>query len=100
MTTETITAPTRTDRPDVDETVTPDRPWIIIVWNDPINLMSYVTYVFQKLFGYAKEKAQKLMMQVHVEGRSIVFSGTQERCEAYVAALHQYGLWATLEKQD
>jgi ATP-dependent Clp protease adaptor protein ClpS len=97
---ETITAPTRHETPVVEETVEPARPWIVIVWNDPINLMSYVTYVFQKLFGYAREKAHTLMMQVHVEGKSVVFSGALERCEAYVAALHQHGLWATMQKDD
>ena len=95
---ETTTAPVRTDRPEVDDVVEPDRPWVVIVWNDPINLMSYVTYVFQKLFAYPKEKAQTLMMQVHVEGRSAVWTGPRERCEAYVGALHTYGLWATMQK--
>ena len=91
----TIVAPTREDR--TEEVPVEDRPWVIIVWNDPINLMSYVTYVFQKLFGYPKEKAHKLMMQVHVEGKSLVWSGPRERCEAYVSALHEYGLWATMQ---
>ena len=95
---ETITAPTEVERPDADERTTPDRPWIVIVWNDPINLMSYVAYVFQKLFGYSKEKAHRLMMQVHVDGKSVVANGARERCEAYVAALHGYGLWATMQK--
>jgi len=97
---DTIVAPTRQDRPDIDETVEPDRPWIVIVWNDPINLMSYVTFVFQKLFGYPREKAHRLMMQVHVEGRSVVYTGMKERCEAYCSALHGYGLWATMQKDD
>lgn len=92
------TAPTKVDRPDVDDVVLPDKPWVVIVWNDPINLMSYVTFVFQKLFAYPRPKAQKLMMQVHVEGRSAVWAGPRERCEAYVAALHGYGLWATMQK--
>ncbi|HVL32976.1 MAG TPA: ATP-dependent Clp protease adapter ClpS [Actinomycetota bacterium] len=94
----TITAPVRTETPDSDEVIEPDRPWLVIVWNDPINLMSYVTYVFQKLFGYSREKAHTLMMQVHVDGRSIVWSGARERAEAYVSALHQYGLWATMQQ--
>ena len=71
----------------------------MIVWNDPINLMTYVTYVFQKLFGFPKEKAERLMMQVHVEGKAVVSSGTREKAEADVARLHAYGLWATL-RQD
>lgn len=97
---ETITAPTELERPDADERVEADRPWVVIVWNDPINLMSYVTYVFQRLFGYPRAKAHRLMMQVHVEGRSLVWSGPRERCEAYVSALHEYGLWATIQKDS
>ncbi|MFN2613798.1 MAG: ATP-dependent Clp protease adapter ClpS [Actinomycetota bacterium] len=98
MRAETITAPTRVDQPDVDEVVEPDRPWVVIVWNDPINLMTYVTYVFQKLFGYPREKAHKLMLEVHFDGKSVVWSGPRERSEAYVAALHTYGLWATMQR--
>jgi ATP-dependent Clp protease adaptor protein ClpS len=92
-----VTAPVRVERPETAERAEPDRPWIVIVWNDPINLMSYVTFVFQKLFGYTKEKAHGLMMQVHVEGRAVVSSGTRERAEADVARLHEHGLWATME---
>ena len=94
------TAPVEVDRPVDESDVTPDVPWIVIVWNDPINLMSYVVYVFQKLFGYPREKATKLMMQVHTEGRSIVSTGSREEMERDVQAMHEYGLWATLEKQD
>ncbi len=83
--------------PEVDEAVGTDRPWIVIVWNDPVNLMSYVVYVFQKLFGYSREKATQLMMQVHREGRSVVSDGTREKAEADVARLHAHGLWATME---
>ncbi len=100
MRAETITAPVKEETPDTDKVVEPERPWIIIVWNDPINLMAYVTYVLQKLFGYGREKAHKLMMQVHVEGKSVVWNGAKERCEAYVAALHEHGLWATMQKDD
>ncbi len=100
MAPETITAPVKEETPDTDKVVEPERPWIIIVWNDPINLMAYVTYVLQKLFGYGREKAHKLMMQVHVEGKSVVWNGAKERCEAYVAALHEHGLWATMQKDD
>ena len=67
--------------PEVDDVVEPDRPWVVIVWNDPINLMSYVTYVLQKLFGYSKEKATKLMLDVHHKGRAVVSNGTRERAE-------------------
>ena len=78
----------------------PDRPCLVIVWNDPINLMTYVTYVFQKLFGYSKAKATKLMLQVHQEGRAVVTSGTRERAELDVFRLHEHGLWATMEQSD
>lgn len=73
-------------------------PWVTIVWNDPVNLMSYVTYVFQTYFGYPREKAERLMLQVHHEGRSVVSTGPRERMETDVQAMHSYGLWATLEK--
>lgn len=79
-------------------TVTPDRPWLVIVWNDPVNLMSFVTFVFQKLFGYSKEKATALMLDVHEKGRAVVSSGPRERAEIDVHRLHQHGLWATLEQ--
>ena len=81
-----------------DETLAPDRPWIVIVWNDPINLMSYVTLVFQKLFGYSREKATKLMLDVHHKGRAVVSSGTRERAELDVFRLHEHGLWATMQQ--
>ncbi len=80
--------------------VDPDRPWIVIVWNDPINLMSYVTYVLQKLFGYSKEKATKLMLDVHHKGRAVVSDGTREKAEMDVFRLHEHGLWATMEQPD
>jgi ATP-dependent Clp protease adaptor protein ClpS len=85
---------------ETDALTSPDRLWNVIVWNDPINLMSYVTFVFQKLFGYSMELATKLMLQVHNEGRSIVATVEREKAEYYVTRLHQYGLQATLEKQD
>ena len=94
------TAPTELERPDVDESVDTDTPWITLVWNDPVNLMSYVTYVFMTYFHYPREKAEKLMMQVHQEGRSVVSSGSREEMERDVAAMHSYGLWATLAKDD
>ena len=84
-------------RTELDEVVATDRPWLVIVWNDPINLMSFVTFVFQKLFGYSKAKARKLMLQVHNEGRAVVVNGTRERCENDVARLHAHGLWATMQ---
>ena len=76
-----------------------DRPWVVIVWNDPINLMSYVTFVLQKLFGYSRERATRLMLQVHHEGKAVVASGTREKGEYDVARLHAHGLWATM-RQD
>lgn len=94
---DTTTAPVRIDRPDVDETVEPDKPWIVIVWNDPINLMSYVTFVLQKLFGYPKAKAEKLMLDVHLKGKAVVSSGQKEKAELDVFRLHEHGLWATMQ---
>ena len=91
-------APTIVRDPDVYDQVAPDVPWIVIVWNDPINLMSYVTWVFQKLFGFPQAKAERLMWDVHTKGKAVVANGPRERCEAHVAALHGYGLWATLQK--
>jgi ATP-dependent Clp protease adaptor protein ClpS len=76
----------------------PDVPWVTIVHNDPVNLMSYVTYVFQAYFGYPKHKATKLMMDVHHKGRAVVSSGTREEMERDVQAMHGYGLWATLQQ--
>ena len=75
-----------------------DRPWVCVVWDDPVNLMSYVTHVFILLFGFSKEKATELMMKVHVEGKAIVNSGTREEMELDVQRLHEYGLWATLQR--
>jgi ATP-dependent Clp protease adaptor protein ClpS len=94
------TSPTELDVPDVDDVVEADRPWIVLVWNDPINLMSYVTYVFQKLFGYSKEKATKLMLDVHEKGRAVVSSGPKEKAELDVFRLHEHGLWATMQQDD
>jgi len=96
--TETIEAPARVERPAGDVNRESDRPWIVIVWNDPVNLMTYVTLVFQRLFGYGRAKAERLMLQVHHEGRAIVSSGTRERAELDVARLHAAGLWATMQQ--
>jgi len=95
----TTTAPVEVERPVGEEDVRPDRPWLVIVWNDPINLMSYVTLVFQKLFGFPKAKAERLMLQVHHEGKAIVSLGTREKAELDVSRLHAHGLWATM-RQD
>ena len=92
--TDTLTSP----EVDVTESVAHKRDWIVIVWNDPVNLMSYVTYVLQKLFGYSIEKATELMLDVHHEGRANVANGNREQCEMHVFRLHEHGLWATLEE--
>ena len=96
----TLTAPAETEirKPAAEEDVQYDRPWVVIVWNDPINLMSYVTLVFQKLFGYSLAKATKLMLQVHNEGKAVVSSGNREKMELDVARLHAHGLWATMQQ--
>jgi ATP-dependent Clp protease adaptor protein ClpS len=83
---------------DVEESVDPDRPWVTIVWDDPINLMTYVTHVFMTVFGYPKAKAEKLMLDVHQRGKAVVSSGARERMELDVSTLHGYGLWATLQQ--
>ncbi len=94
----TTLQPIRVEQPDIDEEVAPDHPWVVIVWNDPVNLMSYVTFVLQKLFGYSLEKATELMLEVHNEGKSVVSNGTREQTEMHVFRLHEHGLWATMEK--
>jgi ATP-dependent Clp protease adaptor protein ClpS len=75
-------------------------PWVTIVWNDPVNLMSYVTYVFETYFGFPRTEAERLMLLVHGEGRAVVATGTREEMERHVEAMHDYGLWATLTKAD
>jgi ATP-dependent Clp protease adaptor protein ClpS len=77
-----------------------DRPWVTVVWNDPVNLMSYVTHVLMKVFGYPKPKATELMMDVHTKGKAIVSSGPRERMEGDTATLHGYGLWATIQRDS
>lgn len=92
-----MTAPVEILRPEVDESV--DVPWVTVVWNDPVNLMSYVTYVFMTYFHYSRERSEQLMRQVHEEGRSAVASGSREDMERDVEAMHSFGLWATLQKE-
>jgi len=96
-----MTAPVDQEQTQVDPTSgfleVEDRPWQTVVWNDPVNLMSYVTYIFQKLFGYSREKATKLMLDVHHKGKAVVSEGTKEKVEADVARLHAAGLWATMQ---
>jgi ATP-dependent Clp protease adaptor protein ClpS len=91
-------SPVEVDEPSIGEDLRLDRPWMVIVWNDPINLMTYVTFVFQKLFGYSKAAATKLMLDVHHKGRAVVSSGPRERAELDVFRLHEHGLWATMEQ--
>jgi ATP-dependent Clp protease adaptor protein ClpS len=90
------TAPAQVQRPDTDSRADLDKPWVTIVWNDPVNLMSYVTYVFRTVFGYGKPKAEKLMLDVHHKGRAVVSSGAREAMERDAETLHGYGLWATV----
>ena len=94
----TAPSPIEVDEPTIDEVVDPDLPWIVLVWNDQINLMSYVAFVFQKLFGYSKEKADALMLDVHHKGRAVVSSGSREKAELDVFRLHEHGLWATMQQ--
>ena len=96
----TVLEPLRTIEPDTDEVTSTERPWIVLVWNDPINLMSYVTLVLQKVFGYSKEKATALMLDVHQKGRAVVSNGTREKAEIDVFRLHEHGLWATMQQDD
>ena len=91
------TAPVEIKEPELDDASLTDKPWIVVVWNDPVNLMTYVVFVFQKLFGYSREKATRLMLEVHHDGRAVVSDGTREKCEGDVGRLHAYGLWATME---
>ncbi len=97
MTTPVELEQTQVD-PAVNEAGTADRPWLTIVWNDPVNLMSYVTYVFQKLFGYSRDEATKLMLDVHHKGRAVVTRGSRDKVEIDVAKLHGAGLWATMQR--
>ena len=76
------------------------RPWVTIVWNDPVNLQSYVSYVFRSYFGYPRQEAERLMLLVHNEGRAVVASGGREEMERHVEAMHDFGLWATLTRDD
>jgi len=91
-----------TERPQADalpdDVTFLDQPWVTVVWNDPVNLMSYVSYVFQTYFGYARKKAEKLMLEVHQAGRSAVSTGSREEMERDVQAMHEYGLWATMQR--
>ena len=95
---DVATAPAEVDQPETEVAEKVERPWITLVWNDPVNLMTYVTYVFQEYFGYSREKATELMLQVHHDGRSVVSNGSREEMERDVVAMHGYGLWATMQQ--
>jgi len=93
-------SPVELDEPAADDLTQLATPWVTIVWNDPVNLMSYVTFVFQQYFGYPRKKAEKLMLEVHHDGRSVVSTGSREEMERDVQAMHEFGLWATMQKAD
>jgi ATP-dependent Clp protease adaptor protein ClpS len=93
-------SPVELEQPETEDRTSLGTPWVTIVWNDPVNLMSYVSYVFQTYFGYGRKKAEKLMLEVHNDGKSVVSNGSREEMERDVQAMHEYGLWATMEKQD
>ena len=95
-----VISPTETSSPEGDTALDTDQPWIVLVWNDPINTMEYVTLVFQKLFGFSKAKATTLMLDVHEKGRAVVSSGVKEKAEIDVFRLHEHGLWATMQQDD
>ena len=92
------TAPQEVREPDLGFSEEIDTPWVVLVWNDPINLMSYVEFVFRKLFGYSRDEAHKLMLQVHNEGKAVVSSGSRSEAERDVFRLHEHGLWATMQQ--
>ena len=92
------TKPGTTEQREADPVDVTARPWVTIVWDDPVNLMTYVTYVFQKLFGYSEPHATKLMLQVHHEGKAVVSAGSRETMEVDVSKLHAAGLWATMQQ--
>ena len=93
-------SPVELDQPETDDLTSLATPWVTIVWNDPVNLMNYVSYVFQTYFHYSRKKAEKLMLEVHNDGKSVVASGSREEMERDVQAMHEYGLWATMEKES
>ena len=85
---------------DLQDSVLLERPWITLVWDDPVNLMSYVSYVFRSYFGVPAAEAERLMLQVHNNGRAVVATGNREAMERHVQAMHGFGLWATLARED
>ena len=95
---QVVEAPVEVREPSSEDVPIDERPWVVIVWNDPINLMSYVTLVLQQLFGYSRTRATRLMLQVHHEGKGAVSTGTREKAELDVSRLHAHGLWATMQQ--
>jgi ATP-dependent Clp protease adaptor protein ClpS len=95
-----LAVPDTVEETESSELTAPITPWSTIVWNDPVNLMSYVSYVFQSYFGFTESEAERLMLQVHNNGRAVVASGSREEMERHVESMHGYGLWATLSKAD
>ena len=95
---QVVEAPVEVQEPSSENVPLDERPWVVIVWNDPINLMSYVTLVLQQLFGYSRARATRLMLQVHHEGKAAVSTGTREKAELDVSRLHAHGLWATMQQ--
>ena len=95
---QVVEAPIEVQEPSSEDVPLDERPWVVIVWNDPINLMSYVTLVLQQLFGYSRARATRLMLQVHHEGKAAVSTGTREKAELDVSRLHAHGLWATMQQ--
>jgi ATP-dependent Clp protease adaptor protein ClpS len=98
--TEVLERPDLVELPEIVESTALDTPWVTIVWNDPVNLMSYVSYVFRSYFGFSKAEAERRMLQVHNDGRAVVATGSREEMERHVEAMHDFGLWATLAKAD
>lgn len=95
-----MSVPVREDLPGTEERHAIDRPWDVIVWDDPVNLMSYVVFVFKRVFGFPEHLARKLMLEVHEQGRALVASEPREQAERYVHELHRYGLRATMERSS
>ncbi len=95
---QVVEAPIEVEEPSPGDDWAVEHPWVVIVWNDPINLMSYVTLVLQQLFGYSRSAATRLMLQVHNDGKAVVSAGTREKAELDVSRLHARGLWATMQQ--
>jgi ATP-dependent Clp protease adaptor protein ClpS len=96
--TAVLTTPRVDEDVERDERIDPDRPWQTVVWDDPVNLMSYVTHVFREYFGLPRAEAERLMLAVHNEGHAVVAQGAREQMEMHVQAMHDYGLWATVRQ--